>query len=69
MLPVIDISVVNHAHGNMVGNLVAKLQSCPEVSQVFLTSNIPDDDGVLVAETPSSSKTVPRSHTLLHDYP
>lgn len=50
MPPVIDISVVNHAHGNMVGNLVAKLQSFPEIGQVILTRNIPDIDGVVAAE-------------------
>jgi len=50
MVPVIDVSVVNHAHGHMVGDLVAKLQTFPEVGRVILTRNMPDDDGVVAAE-------------------
>lgn len=46
----VDVSVVGHAHGHMVGNLVAKLQTFPEVGQIILTRNIPDDDGVVAAE-------------------
>jgi GT2 family glycosyltransferase len=34
----------------MVGHLVAKLQSFPEVGQVILTRNIPDIDGVAEAQ-------------------
>lgn len=34
----------------MVGNLVAKLQSFPEIGQVILTRNTPDDDGVVAAQ-------------------
>lgn len=46
----IDVSTVAHAHGNMVGDLVAKLQCFPEVGQIILTHNIPDNDGVVEAE-------------------
>lgn len=42
----ISISIVSHGHGEMVGHLVAKLQSFPEVGQVILTRNILDTDGV-----------------------
>lgn len=45
----VDVSIVNHAHGTMVGNLVAKLQLFPEVGQIILTRNIPDNDGVVEA--------------------
>ena len=34
----------------MVGRLVAKLQTLPEVDHVILTRNTPDDDGVVAAE-------------------
>ena len=50
MRPVIDVSVVSHGHGQMVGILVAKLQSYPEVGQVILTRNIPDADEVTNTE-------------------
>jgi len=47
MLPVIDVSIVSHGHGQMVGNLVSKLQSFPEVGHIILTRNILDSDGVV----------------------
>lgn len=47
MLPVIDISLVSHGHGQMVGNLVAVLQSFPEVGLTIITRNIADTDGVV----------------------
>lgn len=46
----IAVSIVTHGHGEMVGHLVAKLQSFPEVGQVILTRNIPDIDGVAEAQ-------------------
>jgi len=68
MPPVIDISVVNHAHGNMVGNLVAKLKTFPEVGQIIVTRNIPDSDGVVETEkTLITQNTVPKGFGANHN--
>lgn len=46
----VDISIVSHGHGRMVANLIDSLQYCPEVSRIFLTRNISDQDGVANTE-------------------
>ena len=38
----IAVSIVSHGHGAMVDRLITQLQSCPEVSQIVLTRNIPE---------------------------
>lgn len=37
------VSIVSHGHGRMVGNLVSQLRHCPDVCQVIVTQNIPDN--------------------------
>lgn len=51
--PLIDISIVSHGHGAMVGRLVDVLEGFPEVGRIIVTRNIEDSDGVL-----ESTKTV-----------
>jgi N-acetylglucosaminyl-diphospho-decaprenol L-rhamnosyltransferase len=46
----VSVSIVSHGHGQMVGNLVARLQSYPEVGRIILTRNIPDCDEVVETE-------------------
>ena len=68
MFPVIDISIVSHGHGQMVGNLVAKLQSFPEVGQIILTRNIPNSDGVVgVANTVIIQNSSPKGFGANHN--
>jgi N-acetylglucosaminyl-diphospho-decaprenol L-rhamnosyltransferase len=50
MRPLIDVSVVNHGHGSMVGKLVAALLSFPEVGRIIVTRNIADADGVVESD-------------------
>jgi N-acetylglucosaminyl-diphospho-decaprenol L-rhamnosyltransferase len=50
MRPVIDVSVVNHGHGHMVGKLVAVLQSFPEIGRIIVTRNMADADGVVESD-------------------
>lgn len=49
-IDLIAVSIVSHGHGEMVGHLVSKLQSFPELRQIILTRNIPDSDEVVEAE-------------------
>ncbi len=52
----ITVSLVSHGHGSMVWCLVDQLVACPEVSQVVVTLNIPEnipdilDDKVLLVQ-------------------
>lgn len=46
----VDVSIVSHGHGRMVGDLVASIQTFPEVGRILLTRNTPDSDGVDEAE-------------------
>ncbi len=39
----IAVSIVSHGHGSMVGELVCKVLDLPEVSEVLLTLNVPED--------------------------
>lgn len=40
----ISVSIVSHGHGQMVEQLVASiLELCPEVTEIILTKNIPED--------------------------
>lgn len=51
----IAVSIVSHGHGEMVSRLVAQLQDCPEVAQIIVTRNIPENldvAGVIVIENP-----------------
>lgn len=50
MRPVIDVSVVSHGHGHVVGKLVAALQSFPEIGRIIVTRNIADADGVVESD-------------------
>lgn len=38
----ITISIVSHGHGEMVSRLLRQLLTCPEVSQIIVTWNIPE---------------------------
>jgi len=55
-IDVITVSVVSHGHGGMVQNLLEDLRSCPEVSRIIVTRNIPEPtvfaavDGVEIIE-------------------
>lgn len=46
-VPLIDVSLVSHGHGTMVGRLVDILEGFPEVGRIIVTRNIEDSDGVL----------------------
>ncbi|MEW5894013.1 MAG: glycosyltransferase family 2 protein [Pseudomonadota bacterium] len=46
----VDVSIVSHGHGRMVGDLIANIQTFPEVGRILLTRNTPDSDGVDEAE-------------------
>lgn len=46
----LSVSIVSHGHGKMVGRLIAKLASFPEIRQIILTRNIMDADGVAESE-------------------
>lgn len=37
------VSIVSHGHGSMVTGLIAQLLGCPEISQIVITKNIPED--------------------------
>ena len=50
MRPVIDVSVVSHGHGHVVGKLVADLKSFPEIGRIIVTRNIADADGVVESD-------------------
>ena len=39
----ICVSIVSHAHGSMVPNLVEQLLACPEISQIIVTLNISEN--------------------------
>lgn len=39
----VSVSIVSHGHGGMVWSLVSQLLRCPEVGQVLVTCNIPED--------------------------
>jgi N-acetylglucosaminyl-diphospho-decaprenol L-rhamnosyltransferase len=39
----ITVSVVSHGHAEMIPDLVRQLLDCPEVGQVVITRNIPED--------------------------
>lgn len=39
----ISASVVSHGHGGMIWKLVDQLVACPEVSQIIVTLNIPEE--------------------------
>lgn len=38
----VAVSIVSHGHGEMVTRLIAQLRSCPEVTRIVLTLNIPE---------------------------
>jgi hypothetical protein len=38
----ITVSIVSHGHGAMVGRLLSQLRTCPEVTRVVLTRNVPE---------------------------
>jgi N-acetylglucosaminyl-diphospho-decaprenol L-rhamnosyltransferase len=40
---IICVSIVSHGHGSMVSNLARQILSCPEVGQLILTFNIPEN--------------------------
>jgi N-acetylglucosaminyl-diphospho-decaprenol L-rhamnosyltransferase len=44
MTGVITISIVSHGHGALLPGLLADLAACPEVGQVIVTRNIPEDE-------------------------
>lgn len=48
-MPLVDISIVSHGHGAMVGRLVGALEEFPEVGKIIVTRNIEDSDGVVEA--------------------
>jgi len=39
----VTASIVSHGHGAMVYRLVSQLLECPEISQIIVTYNIPED--------------------------
>lgn len=39
----ISISVISHGHGQMVSNVVSQLLQFQEVSEIFVTKNIPEE--------------------------
>ena len=39
----VTVSLVSHGHGQMVWHLLAQLLKCPEVIEVIITLNIPED--------------------------
>lgn len=41
--PSVSVSIVSHAHGNMVSSLVQQLLGCPQVGQVLVTCNVPEE--------------------------
>ncbi len=55
----VAVSIVSHGHGKMVSALIEQLRNCPEVGQVIVTQNVPEeirfapDDLVGVIENPS----------------
>lgn len=50
MKSLVDVSIVSHGHGRIVGKLVRQLKSFQEIGRIILTRNIPDDDGVAEEE-------------------
>ena len=38
----ITVSIISHAHAQMVEQLIAQLLECPEIHQIILTCNIPE---------------------------
>jgi N-acetylglucosaminyl-diphospho-decaprenol L-rhamnosyltransferase len=55
----VAVSIVSHGHGKMVSALIDQLRNCPEVGQVIVTQNVPEeirfapDDLVSVVENSS----------------
>lgn len=43
----IAVSIVSHGHGALVQRLVAALLTCPEVAQIILTWNIPEQHNII----------------------
>src|SRR5574343_91402 len=39
----ISVSIVSHGHGDMVVVLLRQLLACPEVAQVIITRNLPEN--------------------------
>jgi len=50
----ISISIVSHGHGSMVGGLIEVLLGYPEISEIIVTKNIPED----LVLTPSRRITI-----------
>ena len=47
---IVCVSIVSHGHGAMVLNIAKQILACPEVSQLILTLNIPENFPELVDE-------------------
>lgn len=67
------VSIVSHGHGEMVAALVGQVLLCPEVSQVVLTFNIPEqpfdcDDPRLLCITNASPKGFGANHNAAFAY-
>ena len=63
----VAVSIVTHAHGQMVVNLVQQLLDCPEVEQLLLTCNVPEaltlpDDPRLITIHNASPKGFGANH-------
>lgn len=43
----IAVSIVSHGHGAMIERLISQLRSCPLVTRIVLTRNIPENAGML----------------------
>ncbi len=63
----ISVSIVSHGHGDMIVDLVSSLKKIPEITQIILTLNIPEDiriqdDEILKIITNSSPKGYGANH-------